>query len=64
LIPGPPFVIPSGSSDITDKILLLEIGADDYLTEPFNPKELIARVRAQIRRASRIRPEDMYVLKT
>jgi DNA-binding response OmpR family regulator len=61
LIPGPPLVILSQSSDVTDKILLLEMGADDYVTLPFNPKELVARVRAQIRRASRIRPEDMYV---
>ena len=61
LIPGLPLVILSGISDVTDKVLLLEMGADDYVTVPFNPRELVARVRAQIRRASRIRPEDMYV---
>jgi len=61
LIPGLPLVILSGSSDVTDKVLLLEMGADDYMTVPFNPRELVARMRAQIRRASRIRPEDMYV---
>ena len=44
-----------------NKVLLLEMGADDYVTVPFNPRELVARMRAQIRRASRIRPEDMYV---
>lgn len=61
LIHGLPLVILSGSSDVTDKVLLLEMGADDYVTVPFNPRELVARVRAQIRRTSRIRPEDMYV---
>jgi two-component system, OmpR family, alkaline phosphatase synthesis response regulator PhoP len=61
LMHGLPLVILSGSSDVTDKVLLLEMGADDYVTVPFNPRELVARVRAQIRRASRIRPEDIYV---
>jgi DNA-binding response OmpR family regulator len=46
LIPGLPLVILSGSSDVMDKVLLLEIGADDYVTLPFNPRELVARVRA------------------
>jgi DNA-binding response OmpR family regulator len=61
LIPAPPLVILSGSSDVTDKILLLEMGADDYVTVPFSPRELVARVRAHVRRASRSRLEDMYV---
>ena len=61
LIPGLPLVILSGSSDVTDKVLLLEMGADDYVSVPFNPRELVARVRAQIRRSSHIRPKDMYV---
>ena len=60
-IPDLPLVILSESSDVTDKILLLEMGADDYVTVPFNSRELVARVRAQIRRASRVRLEDMYV---
>jgi DNA-binding response OmpR family regulator len=37
-------------TDVTDKVLLLELGADDYVTKPFSPKELLARVRAAIRR--------------
>jgi DNA-binding response OmpR family regulator len=61
LIPDLPLVILSGSSDVTDKVLLLEMGADDYLTLPFSPRELVARLRAQIRRASRLRREDVYV---
>jgi DNA-binding response OmpR family regulator len=63
LIPGMPLVILSASSDVTDKVLLLEMGADDYVTLPFNPRELIARLRALIRRASRVSPEDEYVFK-
>jgi DNA-binding response OmpR family regulator len=61
LVPGVPLVILSGSSDVAAKVLLLEMGADDYVTVPFSPRELLARLRAQIRRASHVRPEDVYV---
>jgi len=61
LIPGLPLVILSGSSDVADKVLLLETGADDYVTVPFSPRELVARLRALIRRASRVSPEGVYV---
>ena len=61
LIPGLPLVILSGSSDVADKVLLLEMGADDYVTLPFSPRELVARLRALIRRASRVNPESAYV---
>jgi DNA-binding response OmpR family regulator len=60
LIPGLPLVILSACSDVTDKVLLLEMGADDYVTVPFNPRELVARLRALIRRASRVK-EGVYV---
>jgi DNA-binding response OmpR family regulator len=60
LIPGLPLVILSASSDVADKVLLLEIGADDYLTVPFSPRELVARLRALIRRATRVIPGDVY----
>jgi DNA-binding response OmpR family regulator len=60
LIPSP-LVILSDSSDVADKVLLLEMGADDYVTVPFSPRELIARLRALIRRASRGSPQDVYV---
>jgi len=60
-ISGLPLVVLSASPDVADKVLLLEIGADDYLTIPFSPRELVARVRALMRRASRISPESLYV---
>lgn len=45
-----PVILLTAKSEDTDKILGLNIGADDYVTKPFNPVELIARVRAQLRR--------------
>lgn len=45
-----PIIILSAKSEDTDKILGLNIGADDYITKPFNPLELIARVKSQLRR--------------
>ena len=60
-IPGLPLLILSASSDVADKVLLLEMGADDYVTVPFSPRELVARLRALIRRASRANPERVYV---
>jgi two-component system alkaline phosphatase synthesis response regulator PhoP len=48
-----PIVILSGRSDESDKLVGLELGADDYVTKPFSPKELVARVRAVLRRMER-----------
>ncbi|WP_295580199.1 response regulator transcription factor [uncultured Oscillibacter sp.] len=45
-----PVIILSAKSEDTDKILGLSMGADDYVTKPFNPQELVARVRSQLRR--------------
>ena len=45
-----PVILLSAKSEDTDKILGLTAGADDYVTKPFNPSELMARVRSQIRR--------------
>ncbi|MFM8320357.1 MAG: response regulator transcription factor [Chloroflexota bacterium] len=48
-----PIVMLTARDEDIDKILGLEMGADDYLTKPFNPRELLARVRAILRRAAR-----------
>ncbi len=45
-----PIIVLSAKSEDTDKILGLSIGADDYITKPFNPQELMARVKSQLRR--------------
>lgn len=46
-----PIIFLSGKSDDIDRIIGLELGADDYLTKPFNPRELLARVKAVLRRS-------------
>lgn len=46
-----PILMLTARAEATDKIVGLELGADDYLTKPFNPRELVARVRAILRRA-------------
>ncbi len=48
-----PIIMLTARSEDIDKIVGLEIGADDYLTKPFNPRELLARVRAILRRTDR-----------
>jgi DNA-binding response OmpR family regulator len=45
-----PIIMVTGRGDETDKIVGLEVGADDYMLKPFNPRELIARIRAVLRR--------------
>lgn len=49
-----PIIILSAKSEDVDKILGLNIGADDYVTKPFNPLELVARVKSQIRRYTKL----------
>jgi DNA-binding response OmpR family regulator len=51
---GVPILVLSAASDVLDKVLLLELGADDYVTKPFSPRELLARVRAALRRLNQI----------
>ncbi len=54
-----PIIMLTARDDDVDKIVGLELGADDYLTKPFNPRELVARVKAILRRADRSpRPND------
>jgi DNA-binding response OmpR family regulator len=60
IVPHLPFVILSANSDVADKVRLLELGADDYVTIPFSPRELVARVRALIRRTTRSNSEIFY----
>jgi len=50
---GVPIVMLTARDDELDKLLGLEIGADDYITKPFSPRELVARVRAVLRRTER-----------
>jgi DNA-binding response OmpR family regulator len=61
LIPGLPLVILSASPEVAEKVLLLETGADDYVTIPFSSRELVARLRALIRCASRAGLEHFYL---
>lgn len=49
-----PILMLTARDDDVDKIVGLEMGADDYLTKPFNPRELVARVRAILRRAAAV----------
>ena len=49
-----PIILLTAKSEDTDKVLGLNVGADDYITKPFNPVELLARVRSQIRRFTKL----------
>jgi DNA-binding response OmpR family regulator len=49
-MPSVPIVVLSADAEVEEKVLLLELGADDYVTKPFSPKELLARVRRAMRR--------------
>ena len=61
-----PIIVLTAKVQEAEKILGLELGADDYVTKPFNPRELVARVRAVLRRTSGAgsAPEKGYVLMT
>ncbi len=52
-----PIILLTARVEDTDKILGLELGADDYVTKPFSPRELVARVRAVLRRAGQTAPQ-------
>jgi DNA-binding response OmpR family regulator len=59
-----PILMLTAKDDIVDKVVGFELGADDYLTKPFQPKELVARVKALRRRANRrAQPEETAVLR-
>ena len=59
--PGLPLVVLSATATVADKVFILEMGADDYVTIPFSPRELLARTRALIRRASRVPTENCCI---
>jgi DNA-binding response OmpR family regulator len=59
-----PVVVLSANAEVEDKVLLLELGADDYVTKPFSPKELLARVRRAMRRGGPDHPPVANVAKT
>lgn len=53
-----PIIMLTAKGDEFDKVLGLEIGADDYMTKPFSPREVIARIKAVLRRTSQIKEEQ------
>ncbi|MPZ60785.1 MAG: response regulator [Propionibacteriales bacterium] len=58
---GVPIVMLTAKSDTIDVVLGLESGADDYISKPFKPKELIARIRARLRRIDEPTPEFLQI---
>jgi two-component system, OmpR family, alkaline phosphatase synthesis response regulator PhoP len=58
-----PIIMLTGRSEESDKLIGLEIGADDYVTKPFSPKELVARVRVLFRRIENYASESQEILK-
>ena len=54
----PPIIMLSAKGEDIDRIIGLEVGADDYLPKPFNPRELVARIKAVLRRGSASAPEE------
>jgi two-component system response regulator MtrA len=58
---GVPIVMLTAKSDTVDIVLGLESGADDYVVKPFKPKELVARVRARLRRGEDVTPEMLNI---
>ena len=57
-----PIIMLTARDDVTDKVVGLEVGADDYLTKPFHPQELVARAKALLRRA-RIEPDQPKLIR-
>jgi two-component system, OmpR family, response regulator MtrA len=58
---GVPIVMLTAKTDTVDVVLGLESGADDYVMKPFKPKELVARVRARLRRVEEPKPETLEI---
>src|SRR5206468_9392613 len=58
---GTPIIMLTAKSDTVDVVLGLESGADDYVVKPFKPKELVARIRARLRRAEEPPAEQLAI---
>ena len=58
---GTPIVMLTAKSDTVDVVVGLEAGADDYIIKPFKPKELVARVRARMRRSEDSAPAELHI---
>jgi len=58
---GLPIIMLTAKTEEVDRVLGLEMGADDYITKPFSPRELIARIKAVLRRSARALPEGKYI---
>jgi two-component system, OmpR family, response regulator MtrA len=58
---GVPIVMLTAKSDTIDVVVGLESGADDYVVKPFKPKELVARIRARVRRQTETGPESLTI---
>jgi DNA-binding response OmpR family regulator len=54
-----PIIMLTAKSDLMDKVVGLELGADDYLTKPFEPRELVARIHSVLRRADPLAKDDI-----
>ena len=61
LLSALPIIMLTARVDDTDKIVGLEMGADDYVTKPYNPREVVARVRARLRKVGGSRPQILQV---
>src|SRR5438034_4365126 len=57
-----PIIMLTARDEVTDKVVGLEVGADDYLTKPFHPQELVARAKALLRRA-RTEPDQPKIVR-
>ncbi|HYH02935.1 MAG TPA: response regulator transcription factor [Bacillota bacterium] len=57
-----PIIILTAKSEEADRVLGLEMGADDYVTKPFSPRELVARVRAVLRRSGNVGEEEVEII--
>ena len=58
-----PILLLTGRSEESDKLIGLEMGADDYITKPFSPKELVARVRVVFRRMENVSSDSQEILR-